>query len=127
MDGTVAMLGGGKIGEALLSGLLRGERTPGDIVVAEKHAERPRYLARHLRRPVTRAPRRGGRGADVLLAVKPQDIDALLAEIARRGRPRHLVVSVAAGITTARIERRWPMACRSCAACPTRPRSWTRR
>ena len=41
---SVAILGGGKIGEALLSGLLRGERTVDDIVVSEKHPERGTYL-----------------------------------------------------------------------------------
>ena len=44
MDG-LAIFGGGKIGEALVSGLLRGERTPGDIVVCEKHSERAAQLA----------------------------------------------------------------------------------
>ena len=38
--GAVAILGCGKIGEALLSGLLRGARGPADIVVSEKYAGR---------------------------------------------------------------------------------------
>ena len=42
---ALAILGGGKIGEALLTGLLRGERTPADIVMAEKHPDRAAYLA----------------------------------------------------------------------------------
>ncbi len=44
----------------------------------------------------------------LLLAVKPQDIDALLAEIAPAIESRHVVVSVAAGVTTAHIEERLP-------------------
>jgi pyrroline-5-carboxylate reductase len=44
----------------------------------------------------------------LILAVKPQDIDALLAEVAPVIGDDHLVVSVAAGITTAHIEARLP-------------------
>jgi pyrroline-5-carboxylate reductase len=43
-----------------------------------------------------------------VLAVKPQDIDALLAELAPAVTPRHLVVSVAAGVTTGHIEAALP-------------------
>jgi pyrroline-5-carboxylate reductase len=40
----------------------------------------------------------------VLVAVKPQDIDSLLAELAPHVGPSHVIVSVAAGVPTARIE-----------------------
>lgn len=102
MDG-LAILGGGKIGEALLSGLLRGQRSADDIVVSEKHPDRAAYLA------ATHGVRTVGVAEalrvahTVLLSVKPQDIDALLAEM-RPSIDGHVVVSVAAGITTARIE-----------------------
>ena len=43
---TLAILGGGKIGEALLAGLLRSGRFADDIVVSEKHPERAAYLSR---------------------------------------------------------------------------------
>jgi pyrroline-5-carboxylate reductase len=103
MDG-LAILGGGKIGEALLSGLLRGRRSADDIVVSEKHPERADYLV------ATYGVRAVGvaealRVADtVLLSVKPQDIDALLAEMRASIDARHVIVSVAAGITTEQIE-----------------------
>jgi pyrroline-5-carboxylate reductase len=48
------------------------------------------------------------RAATLLIAVKPQDIDTLLAEIAPAIEARHLVVSVAAGVTTAHIEKALP-------------------
>ncbi len=106
MDG-LAILGGGKIGEALLSGLLRGERTPEDVVVVEKHPERAAYLAAtHGVRTVDVA--QAVAAATIVLAVKPQDIDALLAELRDVLTPEHLVVSVAAGVTTAHIERALP-------------------
>jgi pyrroline-5-carboxylate reductase len=105
---TIAILGGGKIGEALLSGLLRGERTPAQVVVSEKHPERAAYLSDTFAVQVTDVAA-AVKQADVLLvAVKPQDIDALLAEIAPVIEKRHVVVSVAAGVTTAHIERALP-------------------
>ncbi|MEO9133671.1 MAG: pyrroline-5-carboxylate reductase [Jatrophihabitantaceae bacterium] len=105
MDG-LAILGGGKIGEALLSGLLRGERTPSDIVVLEKHPERASYLTATHGVAVVDAPTAARSARTLVLAVKPQDIDALLAELRDVVTPEHLVVSVAAGVTTAHIEAR---------------------
>ncbi len=103
MDG-LAILGGGKIGEALLSGLLRGERTTDDIVVSEKGADRAAYLtATHGVKTVEVAEALRV-ASTVIIAVKPQDIDALLAEMRPVASARHVVVSVAAGVTTARIE-----------------------
>jgi len=105
---AIAILGGGKIGEALLSGLLRGERTAGDIVVSEKHPERASYLAETYGVQVTGVADAVKQAATLLLAVKPQDIDTLLAEVAQVIEPRHVVVSVAAGVTTRHIERALP-------------------
>jgi pyrroline-5-carboxylate reductase len=107
MDG-LAILGGGKIGEALLSGLLRGERTPADIVVSEKHAERADYLARTHGVKTLDVAGAVAAATTIILAIKPQDIDALLAELNDVITPQHLIVSVAAGITTAHIEARLP-------------------
>jgi pyrroline-5-carboxylate reductase len=107
MDG-IAILGGGKIGEALLSGLLRGKRAPSDIVVSEKHPERSAYLAETYGVQVTDVPGAVKQADTLLLAVKPQDIDKLLAEMAPVIESRHLVVSVAAGVTTKHVERALP-------------------
>jgi pyrroline-5-carboxylate reductase len=105
---SIAILGGGKIGEALLSGLLRGERGAADIVVSEKHPERAAYLAEKFGVQVTDVAGAVKQAGTLVVAVKPQDIDALLAEMAIAIDARHLVVSVAAGVTTAHIERLLP-------------------
>jgi pyrroline-5-carboxylate reductase len=105
---SIAILGGGKIGEALLSGLLRGERTAADIVVSEKHPERAAYLAERFGVQVSEVADAVKRADTLLVAVKPQDIDALLAEVAQVVETRHLVVSVAAGVTTRHIEKALP-------------------
>jgi pyrroline-5-carboxylate reductase len=106
--GSVAILGGGKIGEALVSGLLRGERTPAEIVVSEKHPERAAYLSATFGVQVLDVASAVKQAGTLVIAVKPQDIDALLAEVAPVIETRHLVVSVAAGVTTAHIERTLP-------------------
>ncbi|WP_344605399.1 pyrroline-5-carboxylate reductase [Sporichthya brevicatena] len=105
MSQRVALLGGGKMGEALLAGILRAGRTAADIVVSERHPERAAELRE--RYGVTTAEPAGAiADADVIiLAVKPQDMPALLADIGKAARPEQLVVSVAAGIPAAFIER----------------------
>jgi pyrroline-5-carboxylate reductase len=105
---SLAILGGGKIGEALLSGLLRGERTADDVVLSEKHPERAAYLTDTYGVKVVDVAAAAAHATTLLVAVKPQDIDTLLAELAPVVGPHHLVVSVAAGITTKHIERALP-------------------
>ena len=104
----LGLLGGGKIGEALLSGLLRGEREPADIVVCEKHPERARYLADTYGVKALDVVETAAAARTLVLAVKPQDIEALLAELAPVVTTEHLIVSVCAGIPTSKINSRLP-------------------
>ncbi len=106
--GTLALFGGGKIGEALVSGLLRGERTVEEIVVCERHPERAAYLSATHGVRALRIEEAAAAARILLIAVKPQDIAGLLDDLAPHIGPHHLVVSVAAGIPTARIERTLP-------------------
>jgi len=101
----IALLGVGKLGEALLSGLLRSGRPADRLLGAERHPERAAEIAERYG-VATPDPVEAVAQADVvLLAVKPQDMRALLAEVAAALRPGTLVVSMAAGITIAVIER----------------------
>ena len=102
---ALAILGAGKMGEALLSGLLRAGTSAGDVVVTARRSERAEALA--AKYGVEVAPNAQAARADtVLIAVKPQDMAALLAEVADTVTPDQLVVSMAAGIPTSFIERR---------------------
>jgi pyrroline-5-carboxylate reductase len=103
VDG-LAIIGGGKIGEALLSGLLRGQWQREDVVVVEQHPDRARYLEQTHGIRVVDLAEAARVASTLLIAVKPQDIDALLTELSAHATRRHVVVSVAAGIPTARIE-----------------------
>ncbi|MGC5009444.1 pyrroline-5-carboxylate reductase [Streptosporangium sp. DT93] len=102
----IAILGTGKMGEALLSGLLRAGFKPGDVLATARRAERREALTeRYGVRTVSNDE--AAKTADtIILAVKPQDMGALLAEIAPHLPADRLVVSAAAGITTAFVESR---------------------
>jgi pyrroline-5-carboxylate reductase len=104
----VAILGGGKIGESLLAGLLSSAwRQPGEVVVTGRREERLRELAERYGVATTTANDEAVQDARlVVVAVKPQDLDALLTEIGERLVAEQTVLSVAAAIPTAAIERR---------------------
>jgi pyrroline-5-carboxylate reductase len=103
-----AILGAGVMGETLLSGLVRAGRRVDNLLVGEKRADRAKELEDRYGVAVV-SNREAARKADTLaLVVKPQDMGDLLDEIATELRPGQLVVSLAAGITTAFIEGRVP-------------------
>ena len=103
----IAIIGGGRIGEALLTGLLSsGWRAQDEIVVTSRREERAAELADRHGVEATTDNRHAVRDAElVVIAVKPQDIDVLLTEIGPVLDPAQTVLSVAAAIPTARIER----------------------
>jgi pyrroline-5-carboxylate reductase len=100
----VAILGTGKIGESLLAGLRSSDWA--DIVASSRRQERADELHERHGVEATTSNAEAIRGADVVvLAVKPQDIEALLGEIGHLLTPDQTVVSIAAAIPTSRIER----------------------
>ncbi|MCF3107098.1 MULTISPECIES: pyrroline-5-carboxylate reductase [Streptomyces] len=108
MTQKVAVLGTGKIGEALLSGMIRAGWSTGDLLVTARRPERAEALrARYGVETVTNAE--AAKTADTLiLAVKPQDMAALLAELAPHLPADRLVISAAAGVPTSFFEERLP-------------------
>jgi len=105
---TIAVLGAGKIGEALLSGLLNAGRAADELLFTERYADRAAELTkRYGVRAVDTAT--AVREADVLVvAVKPQDIEPLLDDLAPVITPDKLIVSLCAGLPTALYQRRLP-------------------
>ena len=94
--------GPGKMATALARGWLAAGLVTADHLPGQRpRARRPRR--RSSERPAARATadnREVVAASDVLvLAVKPQSMAALLAEIRTRSTARHLVVSIAAGVT----------------------------
>ena len=104
----VAVLGAGTIGEALIAGLLSdGWRKPGEIVATGRREERIEELRGKLGIEATLSNADAVAGAAlVVIAVKPQDFDVLLDEIAPAVSTEQTVLSVAAAIPTTSIEAR---------------------
>ena len=102
----IAVIGAGKMGEALVSGLLKAGTSPDDLIITERYEERANELSQHYGVKAVSNADAADQAETMVLAVKPQDMDALLAELAPVVTPDRLIVTIAAGITTAAIERR---------------------
>lgn len=104
----IGFVGGGNMARAMVAGLLRAGHEPACIAIAEPAtAARESLAALHPQLQVTDSSAAAAVGAGVLvLAVKPQVIPAVLGELAGLRRPPgQLLVSVAAGITLATLQR----------------------
>ncbi|RJQ78058.1 pyrroline-5-carboxylate reductase [Pseudonocardiaceae bacterium YIM PH 21723] len=104
----IAVLGAGKIGEALLAGLLAGGHAPSELLFTERYPKRCAELTDRYGIESTDVPGAAGRAEVLVVAVKPQDIEPLLTELAPAIRPGTLIVSLCAGLPTALYEARLP-------------------
>ncbi|WP_278313612.1 pyrroline-5-carboxylate reductase [Lolliginicoccus levis] len=108
---SIAVLGGGRIGEAFLAGSLASGTEPRDVVVSEKSKERANELSRRYG-VRSMSVRDAGESAETLvIAVKPGDAAAVLAdlvEVIEVSETDKLVVSLAAGLTTEWFESQLP-------------------
>ena len=106
MEGRLAILGTGRLGEALLGGLLRsGGATADQVWCTVRSDDRARLLGETYGVRADTDSAGAAANADVvLIAVKPQNIRALLEQIAGKVHPGQTVISVAAGVPTATIE-----------------------
>src|SRR5215210_3538036 len=106
-DRRIAILGAGQIGEALIGGLLSsGWRSADEVVASTRREDRAEELRERHGIVVTRSNAEAAAGATlVVISVKPQDIDGLLGEVGPLLQPDQTVLSIAAAISTAAIER----------------------
>jgi pyrroline-5-carboxylate reductase len=117
---VIAILGAGKIGEALLSGLLNSGVAADELCFSEQFAARAAELTQ--RYGVKSASNQEAAGAEVVvLAVKPADIGPLATDIAAALGDKTLVVSVAAGITTGFLESKLAAGTRVVRVMPNTP------
>ena len=118
---TIALVGAGVMGEAVLGSLVAAVGAD-RVRVTDGRAEHSQEVAR--RHGVTWAGSNAeaARGADVaILAVKPKDVAAVCADLSSSLGDSRLVVSIAAGITTAYLAERLPVATRVVRVMPNTP------
>jgi pyrroline-5-carboxylate reductase len=106
-DKILGFLGYGNMGAAILEGLLdAGAVAATDALVFDPSPERCAAAAKIDVRAAESAAALAGESDVLVLAVKPQIMDAALTEIAPHVKPGALVVSIAAGTTIAAIQAR---------------------
>ncbi|KZS57101.1 pyrroline-5-carboxylate reductase [Mycobacterium ostraviense] len=110
----IAIIGGGSIGEALLSGLLRAGRQVKDLVVAERIPGRAKYLASTYSVLLTSVSDAIEHATFVVVAVKPADVETVMGDLAAAATAagsdsvEQVFVTVAAGVTTSYFESKLP-------------------
>ncbi|WP_157531042.1 pyrroline-5-carboxylate reductase [Mycobacterium sp. IS-1496] len=123
----IAIIGGGSMGEALLSGLLRAGRQVKDLVIAEKHPERAKFLADRHSVLVTSVVEATDNANYVIVAVKPADVEHVIDDIAEAAAnaetdtAEQVFVTVAAGVPTAYYENKLPAGAPVIRAMPNAP------
>jgi pyrroline-5-carboxylate reductase len=102
---TIGFIGSGNMAEALIKGIIAaGVYRPEDIIISDIRGERLEELAREYKVRTAQSNTALAGGADVVvLSVKPQNMDEMLGEIKGKLKEGVVVISIAAGITTAKI------------------------
>lgn len=102
----IAFIGGGKMAEAIIKGLLgAGWAKAEDIVVSDIDRARLETISGEYRVNTSVSNREAAAQAEVvLLAVKPQNLEEVLEEVAKELRPGQAVISIAMGKSTLFLE-----------------------
>ena len=117
---TIGIIGGGNMGEALIKGLVAKKLfAPTAIFVCENDAKRAQNLKEKYRISIKDLNTAIVQASVVILAVKPQDMEIVLSEIA--GSDDKLFISIAAGLTTKFFEKRLGGKVRVVRAMPNMP------
>lgn len=114
---TIGLIGGGNMGTAILAGIGRGF----SVRVCETDVKRARFLQHRFGARVMDFAETVRRADVVILAVKPQNFEDVLSSLRPFVEKRHLIVSIAAGITCRYIEKRLAPGIRVVRAMPNLP------
>ena len=102
----IGFIGAGNMAEALIKGIISAKLCePANILISDIQSNRQDKLCAEYKINSTEGNEELARRVDVLvLCVKPQNMQVVLEEIAGSLKDTTLVISIAAGITTARIQ-----------------------
>ncbi|MBI4793736.1 MAG: pyrroline-5-carboxylate reductase [Deltaproteobacteria bacterium] len=122
LQGKIGFLGGGRMAEALIKGILQAGLTESSRVVAvDPDQGRRKILDESFSISTGKSHSILADCAIIVLAVKPQIMGKLLTECAEWLDSRHLVISIAAGIPVSFIEERLAAGCRVIRVMPNTP------
>lgn len=109
-DFDLGFIGAGNMAEALCKGVLSAKLIPAKrIIVSDVSEQRRRVFTRDLGvEAVDDNPSVATRAQTIILAVKPQQMDSVLRQIGPSLAGDKLVISIAAGVKTSRIEAAAP-------------------
>jgi pyrroline-5-carboxylate reductase len=105
---TLGFIGGGQMAEALIKGLLsRGLLRSNQINVFDLSEHRRDHLKKSFGINITKGNQEAVRASDIIImAVKPQSMSIVLEDVRQVVTGDHIIVSIAAGITIAYLEKR---------------------
>jgi pyrroline-5-carboxylate reductase len=122
-DKKIAVLGAGKLGETLIKGLLEaGVIDIANVRITAGHQHRLDQMRDRFDVAGTLSNKDAVTNADIIiLAVKPQTVPVVLSEIGASLSPSQMLISVAASVSTAFIEKRCAAAVPVIRAMPNTP------
>jgi pyrroline-5-carboxylate reductase len=120
---TIGFLGAGKMATALAKGFVQARLvTPQHLIASDVNESAAAAFVKEVGAKTTAFNPDVARFAEVLiLAVKPDQVDALLSEIRDHFSEKHLLISIAAGVTLARLEAGLPTGARVIRVMPNTP------
>ncbi len=122
-DKKIAIIGSGKMGDTIISGLLSaGITSPGQIIATDNSLKRLDYIREKHGVKTTSNNREAVASAQILLfCVKPQNASELFQEIKDAVQPDDVVISIMAGVTIRKMEGWLPEATSVIRAMPNTP------
>lgn len=98
----IGIIGGGNMGLAILSRIAKTNK----VLISERDSNRAQFLKKKYRLNVVEISQLVRSSQVIIVAVKPQDMDAVLEDVKFNLKKGTLVISIAAGITTKFLERK---------------------
>jgi pyrroline-5-carboxylate reductase len=119
----IGFLGAGKMATALAKGFVRAELVvPREIIAADPFAAARKYFTSEIGARIAASNLELAQAATVLiLATKPDQVAGVLAEISGAFTKKHLLISIAAGVTLAKLEASLPAGARVIRVMPNTP------
>ncbi|MEI9865916.1 MAG: pyrroline-5-carboxylate reductase [Limisphaerales bacterium] len=120
---NIGFLGAGKMATALARGFVRAELViPREVIASDPYSTALKNFANETDAKTTASNLDVAKFADVLiLATKPDQVGGVLAEISSAFTKKHLLVSIAAGVTLAKLEAGLPAGARVIRVMPNTP------